>query len=343
MRTLYTLLLLAGTFHSVLSAGQATPVDSAHFFTEEKVISITLSSDLKKLMISKKEKDKQPASVTCQFPDSTVITEPIQVYARGNYRRQNCFMPSLMLDFKTKNSPRLSPLHKLKLVCGCRPGKEYEQLVLKEYIIYKMYNLLTDMSFRVRLVYLNYEDIKDRVKSYAQYGFLIEDMDALARRNECQELEKVKINSTLTNPAQMTLVDIFQYMIGNTDWSVPTYHNIKLMQPHGDRAARPYPVPYDFDFSGLVNASYAVPAPEIGTQSVTERVYRGFAHSMDDIQNVLNVFRAKKDSLYNLINGFELIWPGTRKEMINYLDDFYTMIKDEKEVKSVFIENVRTR
>jgi hypothetical protein len=64
---------------------------------------------------------------------------------------------------------------------------------------------------------------------------------------------------------------------------------------------------------------------------------------MDDIQNVLNVFRAKKDSLYNLINGFELIWPGTRKEMINYLDDFYTMIKDEKEVKSVFIENVRTR
>ncbi|HVZ56586.1 MAG TPA: hypothetical protein VG870_08005, partial [Chitinophagaceae bacterium] len=324
-------------------AAQSQPVDSAHFFTEEKVVAIQLSSDLKKLMVSKAQKDRQPAMVTCRFPDSTVITEPINVYARGIFRRQNCYMPSLMLDFKNKTSPLLRGLHSLKLVGGCRVGKDYEQLLLKEYIIYKIYNLLTDKSFRVRLVYMTYDDTQKKVKSYSQYGFLLENMDELTRRNHCRELKKVKVPTQATDRKQMTLVDIFQYMIGNTDWSVPVYHNIRLMQPEDDSAARPYVIPYDFDFSGLVNAEYAAPAPELGTESVTERVYRGFPRSMQEIQETLDLFRQKKDSIYALINHFDLLWEGTRREMTGYLDDFYSTINNKDQVQQVFIDNARLR
>jgi hypothetical protein len=156
-------------------------------------------------------------------------------------------MPPIMLNFRLGNSPRLRSLKKLKLVCGCETSNDDEQLIIKEYLAYKMYNLLTEKSFRVRLVKIKYEDTRGKIKPYTQFGFLLEDVDELAARNKCVEVEGGQWLTESTDRDQMTLVAIFEYMIGNTDWSVPHYHNVKLMRLVSSPIAPPYVVPYDFN------------------------------------------------------------------------------------------------
>jgi hypothetical protein len=211
---------------NVVSASAQSPVNKVRFFQEDKLVTMDLSTDLKKLVSEKKTETYQPATVTLHFPDSTVISEPIQLTARGEFRRTECYVPSIKLNFKNPTSPKLSRLGKLKLVGGCGTRADDERLLLKEFLIYKIYSLFTDMSFRVRLLNINYSDTRGKIKAYTQYGFLIEDVDDMAKRSKCNEVEKTAFNTERTDRQQMTLVAIFQYMIGNTDWSVPNYHNI---------------------------------------------------------------------------------------------------------------------
>jgi hypothetical protein len=317
------------------------PLNNVTFFEEDQLINMDMATDLKKLVTTKKLDTYQPATVTVRFPDSTVMTEDIQLTARGEFRRTNCFMPTMKLDFKNTTS-KLAPLRKLKLVCGCSTGPADERLVLKEFLIYKIYNLLTEMSFRVRLLHINYSDTKGKVKSYSQYGFLIEDMGDMAKRNKCKEVKAPAFHPNLTDKPTMNLVDIFQYMIGNTDWSVPGFHNMKLMRPKADTLAPPYPIPYDFDFAGLVNASYATPREELGITSVRERLYRGFPRNMTEIEITLKIFRDKHEDINKLINNFEILDSRSRKDFLKYLDDFYDMIDNKKAVERVFINGART-
>ncbi len=130
------------------------------------------------------------------------------------------------------------------------------------------------MSFRVRLLHITYKDNKQKAKSYSQYAFLIEDANDMAERNNCKEFKKAPFSQGPPNRLQMTLVDVFEYMIGNTDWSLANYHNIKLMVPKADSLTRPFVVPYDFDFTGVVDAAYAIPDGQFGNTTVKERVYR---------------------------------------------------------------------
>ena len=118
-------------------------------------------------------------------------------------------MPPILLDFKTPSSPKLRPLGRLKLVTGCAAGNEDEQLIIKEFLAYKIFNMLTDKSFRVRLVNIKYEDTRGKVKSYSQYGFLLEDVDDMAKRNKCLEVEGKVYNTESTLREQMTLVALF--------------------------------------------------------------------------------------------------------------------------------------
>ncbi|MBI3138437.1 MAG: hypothetical protein HYZ15_07625 [Sphingobacteriales bacterium] len=320
---------------------QAYPVDSIRFFTEEGMIQMTLTTDLRQLQTKKSQGSFQPARVTMKFPDSTEITEPILAAARGSFRREYCRIPPMMLNFRSPGSSRLHPLGKLKLVLGCDVRESDEELVLKEFLVYKIYNLLEDRSFRVRLLRTTYHDTRNRIKSFSQYAFLIEDDADMARRNGCEKRAAVKLLTEATNRDMMTLVALFQYMIGNTDWTVPNNHNIKLIYDRNNKSMAPYVVPYDFDYCGLVDASYAVPNEVIGTDKVTERVYRGFPRTVEEIQLVLDVFRGKKENIYALINQFELLDKKIKKGMISYLEDFFKLIEDKASVKSIFVDNAR--
>ena len=145
----------------------------------------------------------------------------------------------------------------------------------------------------------------------------------------------------VTDRSQMTIAALFEYMIGNTDWSVAAGHNFKLIQPRDDNYARPFAVPYDFDYSGLVNAEYAVPDQWLNIENVQQRMYRGFPRSMDELNDALGIFKQQKENIYALINNFSLLTSSSKKEMISYLEEFYKIIDNPNLVKSKFSDNAR--
>lgn len=334
-------LLLFLSVNALIASAQS-PVNRTRFFKDDKLIIMDLSTDLKKLVSEKKADHYQPATVTLHFPDSAVITEPITLTARGEFRRKECFVPSIKLDFKNDSTHKLlAPLKKLKLVVGCGTRTADEKLVLKEFLVYKIYNLLSDMSFKVRLLRINFTDTRRKIKSYTQYGFVIEDVDDMAKRNNCKEVDKPAFQQERTDRQQMTLVTIFQYMIGNTDWAVPVYHNIKLMRLVTDSVSFPYVVPYDFDFCGVVNANYAIPNENLEIKSVTERLYRGFPRTIEEVQKALDIFRDKKEEVKNLVMNFEWLDQRSRRDVMDYLEEFYETIQDKYQVERIFVTNAR--
>lgn len=318
----------------------AQKIDKVKFFEDDRIIKATLVTNLGKVMNGKmKDNDSIPASLTFCINDSCAAAEKIVLSPRGHYRRENCYVPPLKVDFKKNSASAYSTLGTLKLVNSCRLSNEYDQYILTEYLVYKIYNLLTDKSFRVRLMQITYKDTLGRKKDITSHAFLIEDVKDMAKRNKMVEWKNVKIHTEQTNREQMTLVSIFEYMIGNTDWSVPANHNIKLIYDKNKEYDRPWGVPYDFDYCGLVNAVYAVPPEIFNIENVRQRLYLGYPRNTDELMAVINIFNDKKSQVYDLINQFELLSAAKKKDMINYLEDFYKTINDPDKVQSVFIKN----
>jgi hypothetical protein len=320
---------------------QAQRIDSIRFFTDDAVIQAELTTDLKALQSQKGTPVFQPATIKMVFPDSSAFTSNITVSPRGVNRRETCRIPPMMLNFRQDPNSPLASLGKLKLVLGCGSSSTDEELLLKEFVVYKIYNMLEDLSFRVRLMKVNYVDTRNRIRPFTQYSFVIEDDADLARRNNCRKKVHGSYLTEATDRNMMTMVAVFQYMIGNTDWAVPNNHNIKLLFRRDNDAALPYAIPYDFDYCGLVDASYAVPNEIIGTEKVTERVYRGFPRTIEELEIVLDVFRAKKESILGYVRNFTLLPEKTRRTMVSYLNEFYESIQSKGKVESIFIDNAR--
>ena len=319
---------------------QPSTINRQLFFSSDTVIETTLTTDIKLLRHHKNKPVWQPATISFQYPGSLVITEQIAVMPRGIYRKEYCDLAALMLDFKSTSSSKLSSLKKLKLVGGCQNKSGDEILLLKEYLVYKIYNFISPMSFRVRLLHVTYKDSQQKMNSYSQYAFLIEDIKDLADRNNCVEVKNRTVATEATDRMQMNLVSLFQYMIGNTDWSVRANHNIKLMAPKNMQNS-PYPVPYDFDYAGLVNARYAMPAENLPIKHVTERLYKGYTRSLQELQTNFELFKQQKETIMSYIKNFSLLNEKQKKEMTKYLEDFYEIINDKRACQSIFIDNAR--
>lgn len=326
----------------VQSQTETAKVDDVRFFMDTSVLQVTIKLDMKALFANKlKEGMVFPATFSSSI-ENREITEPVTLEVRGKYRRNNCYLPPIKINFKSKDAPALSSLGSLKLVNVCEVGrKDNTEFLLKEFLIYKIYNLITDKSIRVRLMKINYVDAEGKRKPISEYGYLMEDVKDMARRNNFVERKRPVIHTEETNRQHMTRVSIFEYMIANVDWSVPAGHNIKLIVPKEDTNDIPYPVPYDFDHSGLVKTDYALPPPNIDIHDVTERNYRGFPREMEELQVVIDEFNAQRENIYKLIEGFELLSSSGRKDMIGFLKGFFNIISKPNSIRSEFIKNAR--
>ena len=156
----------------------------------------------------------------------------------------------------------------------------------------------------------------------------MEDIKQLAKRNNCIDWSDKKYQTERTNRRQMTIVAIFEYMIGNTDWSVPVNHNIKLIHTKTDSVSKPFTVPYDFDFSGFVSTNYSFPDERLGIESVKQRLYRGFPRTEEELNDVLTIFKTQKANIYAAVDNFSLLEPSTKRDVTYYLDSFFKMIND---------------
>jgi hypothetical protein len=319
-------------------------INKEKFFADTSIINATLSFNMGKML---KKKDKEgllfPATFSCNMGDTLAINDHISVEVRGHFRRAYCYIPPLKLIYKNNTASPFYHLKSLKLVSNCKPTYEYDQYLLKEYLCYKIYNLITDKSLRVRLLNLSYKDSSGKKATITKHAFLLEDIKDLAKRNACVDLTDRKFSTERTDRRQMTIVAIFEYMIGNTDWAVPVNHNIILIRNKKDSLSRPFAVAYDFDYSGLVNTEYAVPDERLGISNVTQRVYRGFPRTMEELNDVLGIFKEQKANIYATINNFNLLTSQSKNEMISFLDDFYSTINKQDEIKTAFITNARTQ
>jgi hypothetical protein len=340
MRILIITALLISCFANIVTAQQY--VDKVKFFEDTTVVNATLTVNFKKLMARVRQTGLIfPATFTFQVSADSIIKDNLEVEARGHFRREECYMPPLKLIYKNNKNAAFYKLKELKLVSPCRTTKMDDQNLLREYLIYKIYNRLTDKSFRVRLLHLTYIDSNGSKKPITQYAFLMEDIKELAKRNESVECTEKRIFEESTNREHMTKVALFQYMIGNADWSIPYNHNIRIIRSSKDSTAKPFVVPYDFDFSGLVNAGYAVPDDRLNQENIRQRVYRGNMRTEAEIKIALETFTKEKDNFYAIINNCSYLLPETKKDMIDYLSEFYTTIKRPQEVKQTFIDGAR--
>ncbi|HWC74512.1 MAG TPA: hypothetical protein VG454_11295 [Gemmatimonadales bacterium] len=314
---------------------------SSPLFQDHTPLTLRLEGDLKALFHDRGEKrTEHPARL--RFASATDSGKvDVKLRTRGIFRLKLCAFPPIRIDLpahKTADTP-FAGQDKLKLVTHCLSGKAYERNLLKEYAVYRVFNALTDTSFRVRLAHITYID-SAHTDTVARYGFLIESDVELARREGATVLEGSKIHDLLTDPTYMTLVAMFQYLIGNTDWSVWGRHNITILQR--SQPSILFAVPYDFDFSGAVDAPYASPPPQLPIHSVRERYYRGFCQPDSVLNTVLARFRAAKDSIYAAVSSVSQLPEGDIKGLLNYFDDFFKAIENRGFVQREFVHGCRS-
>ncbi|MFN7117106.1 MAG: hypothetical protein ACK4TA_09935 [Saprospiraceae bacterium] len=282
--------------------------------SQPEVLEMTLETDWHYLVENKAADLALP--VTVRWGKEQI---PAEISVRGHARRNICAFPPLKLKFSEENlaSRGLNPDYKsLKLVTHCINGNN--DLVLREFLTYKMLNTLTDNSFRVQLAKVTYQDAQGSTEAYA---FIIENNEEMAERLGGELIEDEPSELTAINADQYNLMAVFQYMIGNTDWNMTKQHNIKLVNK--GHATAPLPIPYDFDYSGMVNAHYALPPAKLPIKSVRERFFQWRGKNTSDLPQTLERFRAKREALYDLVINFELLSMESRLDMMSYLDSFY--------------------
>lgn len=327
-------------------ARRSTEAHRRPLFATDDIVEITLTADFKAV-----NKDRSPSSVrtfpatlTVPRADGSVASIPSQIRTRGHSRRrlQTCSFAPLRLEFDPAQSAgTLVEGHKsLKLGTHCRDADLFAEYVPREYAVYRLYNLLTPYSFRARLVRATYIDAGSMKPVSTRLALFTENDDDVARRVRGRILEQEKVTFRSTSLDTTALMTVFQYFIGNTDLSIYALHNVRLVQRPKEQL---HPVPYDFDYSGLVDSRYAVAAKEFNLSSPRERLYRGPCLTLAQLQPPLTRLRELKMNMLGLYDTIPGLDEGYRRKAKAYLEGFYKLLEDPKGVKKAFMDGCNGR
>lgn len=276
-------------------------------------------------------------------------TLPITLQLRGITRRkrETCTFPPLRVEFPDK-PPKGSLFQgqdKLKLVTHCRRDEDFQQHVLLEYAAYKLFSALSPISFAVRLAEIDYVDDKGKPIA-SRLGFFIEDVGDMARRNG---VEQVKVPGPLPieqlDPPASVRFALFQNMIGNLDMSMTRgppgsncCHNSRPVAATANATSGLLLIPYDFDFSGLVDAPYAVSPAQIQSAGVKVRRYRGFCAHNGELAVVAEGFRAQREQLQTILGNIPRLDAGSRGKALAYLDSFFQQIESPDRMNDTLVK-----
>jgi hypothetical protein len=329
-------------------AGKATAREMAacQLFADTGLLKITLEFPIDSVI---KDNCENPSYFqgTLKYQDAGDVREmKVQIRKRGKFRcnPRNCTFPPLWVKFGKKHSrgTLFDGQDKLKMVNVCNMRRTANQdYILKEYLVYRFFNQLTDSSFRVRLLRVTYKNSQKTGDSLTRFAFFIENEEDMAARINGKVYNATNVHPEETERSFMNLVDVFQYMAGNTDYSVTEPHNIKIVGT--DPFRPPLAVPYDFDWCGLVDAPYAVPNTDIGIENVRQRAYMGFCRTDPELQATLNRFRNSREGIMEVINGFPYLNDREKQRMIKYLASFFKTIENTRFVNSEFHLRCKTR
>jgi len=333
---LYFLLLAVTT---TATAGSPDPL-----FDSQDTLHVTISAPLTTLVRERSTEEELEGTLTYTGGDGESTTLEIKMRARGHSRHQICDLPPLWLNFR-KSQVKDTLFHKqdkLKLAVHCEDSERHEQTLLREFIAYRILNLATPISFQVRLLRITWVDTEGEREQQVRYAFLMEHKNRLGKRIERKDLKIDKTSVAALDPVHLNLTSVFQFLIGNTDFSPiakPDYneccHNYVLFSNDKDLLVA---VPYDFDQSGLVSAPYALPGRQFGVRTVRQRIYRGRCQNNDYVDGSIDRFKAVRNNVFALIETQDGLTRKVRKILAEYVQDFYDIAVDPRRVSRLMLD-----
>lgn len=314
---------------------------AAPLFSSDDPLHITLPVDFSEICRPRESEECDFTETVLEYPEGEkTVSVPIRIRARGGWRSlsRNCSVPLLWVDVDTEAAAGtlFEGQSLLPLTTHCGTGlslearrnrekpSEWEQYMLKEHLGHKLYQLFSDASIRSRLVRMHYTDPENNRSVVHNFAFFTEHFDAVAARNGFQRLERGSFDATRLDGPAADRVALFQYMIGNTDWSIVRERNTVLMD---DGQGRQVPVPFDFDMSGLVDAHYAGPAPGLPIDSVRKRHYLGFCHPDTDWEALLGAYSSRKAEVMATLENLPGLSRNSLRSTRNFLENFFEIIE----------------
>lgn len=332
--TLLTLLSLLFIAAAPGPVNQATAQTSLFDRLEQSTVTnISLTLDLDQVLQNKNTNDYVPATFTHQGE-----SWDMEVRVRGRFRRRVCDFPPLKLKFSKDmlSAAGLARHNKFKLVTHCSDNFDGNENILRENLAYELYQIVAGDGFRTQLVKVTYQD-NDSDRRVERLGILIEDTDEMAHRlggEECDDCYNLDVDRFAEGALEQTT--LFQYMIGNTDWSAKLQRNAKLVQQNA--GGQFLAVPYDFDFSGLVDTEYAIPNPNIDQEFVKDRVWQWEFEQDPNLDATVEHFLNKEAEILQFVDQYKLLSNRGRRQVTKYLTDFFTSLKDGSFQQAVYAQ-----
>lgn len=345
--------ILPGAILAASAVAGAAESEPRPLFAGDDILKVTIDAPIATLMDVRPDEAYLKGSFAFTDLDGTEKRVSLKLRTRGNYRRdpEHCdFAPIRLNLVKGEVKDTLfDGQDKLKLVTHCRTwDQEFEEYVYREYLAYRMYQVLTDVSYRVRLLDITYYDTQ-KDKELNRVGFVIEDDGDVRDRNGLENVKVRYLEHQYYDPASASLVNLYEYMIGNTEYSLVNpepgkncCHNTDVVSESG---GPPYlSLPFDFDFSGLVNAPYAEPNPKYPIWEVRRRYYRGQCSHNDVLPDTIELFQAKRDEINQVIESTASISADAARaarSVQGYIDAFYKIIDDKGSVKKRLLDECK--
>lgn len=333
----WLLFLVAFTAHS--QSANITPL-----FQEQQALQLKLTSSIKDIKKKTNDSTYLPAHLYVRNASGAWDSIAIEVRARGIFRRKNCYFAPIRIKVKKEAAKGtiLEGNKSLKLVMPCENSGDKNELVMKEFTAYKMYEKISPYHFKTRLANLTFiEQDGKKSKTHELVTFLIEDDDLVAKRFNAKIMENLNLHPLRLSDTSAVKHDLFQYMIGNLDWSTTFLHNSKIMlQPTN----RYIPLAYDFDMSGYVNPPYGVANQELGQEDIRDRIYRGFCRQEPVVQATRQHYLKVEPDVMAALASYEKDFPPrTYSTMKQYVEGFYAILKNDNDFKKKIVEGCRRK
>lgn len=319
--------------------------DVAPLFRSHEPLRLRIEADFKGLRGDRDEdSEERDGTLVIIGEDGSEEAFPLEIRTRGRFRLQpsTCRFPPLRLDVPRSrmDGTPFEDQDKLKLVTHCRDDDRYEQNVIKEYLVYRIYNQLTPRSFQARLAHITYLDVTGEDDTVEKWGFVIEAEEALEERLGATLIEERPegVRPERIPHEEVALLNLFQFMVGNTDYSIYGQHNVVAFETDDSTIT---PVPYDFDWTGFVNAPYARPDPSLRTRNVRQRVYRGVCRPGMDYDSVNEAVLAEREAITELVRGESRLGDDERDDVLDFLEGFWEVLSNPDDARDEIEESCR--
>ncbi len=320
--------------------------DDLPLFASDAVIDIVFEAPMNTIIRNAEKRPEVEGIMRYTEDDGRVMTLNLKMTTRGKSRLEYCRFPPLKINLKKSETDGtlFAGQNKLKIVTRCRKGDKFERYLLQEFSIYGAFNVLSGRSFRVRMLNVTYRDTSGKRDDETHTSYFIETDKEVAARYGMEQREVDKIQYSRLDPAHVSKISLFQYLIGNTDWSMVSAppgrgccHNNKLIvTPESEEGW--IILPYDFDQSGLINTSYSEPSEMLGIRSVRQRVFRGRCSNIDQLEDTIAIFNERRATIEAELLPAALEGKP-RKTAVKYIDDFYEIINDPKKLQKKIIDD----